>query len=223
MTIEYPKIETLYDRDKNFKVDPALVRCPEFEAVKTWHVTEKVDGMNVRVVIDLNHALGSVKFCGRTDNADMPPKLIAHLDEVFPLAKLVTVFQPGNEIVLFGEGYGGKIQSGGRYRPDPSFRLFDVLIGKWWMDIRSLEDIAGKLGVQTVPTLGTIDWLPVSADDLDRILMNSGNNSIVAENEGGVGCRAEGIVARSSPLMLTRSGHRIMWKLKYKDFQDGAK
>ena len=33
-----------------------------------------------------------------------------------------------NDVILFGEGYGAKIQNGGLYRSDNSFILFDVMI-----------------------------------------------------------------------------------------------
>ena len=47
--MQYPKIETVWDRDeKTFRVKPGELRWPEFAALRFWHVTEKIDGCNGR-------------------------------------------------------------------------------------------------------------------------------------------------------------------------------
>ena len=64
--IEYPKIESLYDRDETthrFKIGE--FRCPEFEYLyeNMWSATEKVDGTNIRVDwngIDVTLAVGII-------------------------------------------------------------------------------------------------------------------------------------------------------------------
>lgn len=53
--IEYPKIETLFDRDEvTHKVIVGKWRLPEFEYLQNnnWSFTEKIDGTNVRVMWD---------------------------------------------------------------------------------------------------------------------------------------------------------------------------
>ena len=214
---KYPKIETLYNRDeKTYKVIPTELRLAEFSNIRRWQITEKVDGTNVRVELSPE---GEISFAGRTDNAQMPVKLLEYLQTTFTVEKLQAVFDKaeGNEILLFGEGYGEKIQKGGIYRKGMSFRLFDVLVGFWWLEPMAIADIASKLNIQTVPLLGEIDSLPQTADDLKALIGHDGN-SAVAMQEGGQGGRAEGIVARTSPLLLTRRGDRMMWKLKFSDF-----
>ena len=211
--IEYPKIETLYDRnEKTHKVIPSQLRLPEFGNIKSWRVTEKIDGTNVRISFT---PPGKIIFSGRTDNAQMPVKLLDHLLQVFTVDKLSAVFQEAEtEVMLFGEGYGEKIQNGGNYRAGISFRLFDVLIGGWWLEPDSLVVIAGGLGIETVPYVAQIGSLPETRDDLLGIIQSSH----VATLEKGQEYQAEGIVARTYPLLLTRSGKRLMWKLKFRDF-----
>ncbi len=213
--MEYPKIETLWNRDeRTHKVIPGALRLAEFGNIKVWHVTEKIDGMNVRVILAPG---GSVTYTGRTDNAQMPVPLLAYLSQAIPLTRLIDVFDIGQQVILFGEGYGGKIQKGGNYRPDSALRLFDVRVGEWWMEPEAVADVARKLNVSTVPDLGLIDYLPHTAGELTHIL-NSGH-SVVSATEGGNSSYAgEGIVARTVPLMFTRRGERVMWKLKFKDF-----
>jgi hypothetical protein len=209
--MEYPKIETLYDRDlKTFKVITDHVRCPEFDIVNRWYVTEKIDGTNVRVFWDA--ANKEVRFGGRTDNAQMPVFLLEHLRSTFTVDRL-SFFE--SDMILYGEGYGAKIQKGGgNYRTGVSFRLFDVLIGKWWLEPYSVEEIAMQLDISTAPALGIISYLPRCISDLNSLV----EHSIVAAQENAMTVQAEGIVARSYPLLFTRSGKRVMWKLKFKDF-----
>lgn len=208
--MEYPKIETLFVRDtKTFKVTDEL-RLPEFDLVKRWLVTEKIDGTNVRVFFDDTE--GTVRYGGRTDNAQMPTFLLAHLQEVFTVGAFRRAFDPGAEAVLFGEGYGPKIQKGGNYRSDVSFRLFDVRVGDWWLNWGDVEDVARKLCIETVPVLNRDASLHSATASLRR-------PSEVAGAEGGDSAFVqEGIVARTDPLLMTRNGHRLMWKLKAKDY-----
>jgi hypothetical protein len=224
IALEYPKIETLYDRDVKHKVDVSKVRCPEFLLVKEWQITEGVDGTNVRVAL---HPDGSVEYGGRTNNAQMPVALGEYLRKTFAeTAMQNALIQPNTscpEAILFGEGYGEKIQGcGGRYRKGVSFRLFDVAIRGadgsrwWWQGRESMERMAAALGVEMVPMLCHIRALPQSDTDLEDL---AGRYSSVAYRDGGdLSLIKEGIVARTEPLLFDRSGSRVMWKLKFRDF-----
>lgn len=215
--LEYPKIETLYNRDEaTRKVIPGQLRLGEFGNIRRWQITEKVDGTNVRIGLSPE---GTVSFNGRTDNAQMPLQLMNSLQATFTAEKLCAVFATENrsEVLLFGEGYGAKIQKGGIYRRDMAFRLFDVLVGPWWLEPADIADVATQLGILTVPFLGEIEALPPTLDALKALLGNAGNSTVAIQDQGSGG-RAEGIVARTSPLLLTRRGQRLMWKLKFRDF-----
>lgn len=216
--MKYPKIETLYNRDKDtFKVIPSELRLPEFGLVKRWLVTEKVDGTNIRVMLDTD---GNVTFEGRTDRAQIPAHLLRHLDDMFTQELMCSLFEPNElgypEVTLFGEGYGEKIQKGGNYRKGVSFRLFDVRVGDWWLNWSSVQEIARNLGIKTVPYLGYIDFLPTCYAELEDVI----SLSVVAEEECGKLIRPEGIVCRTEPLLLMRNGQRLIFKLKFKDFRE---
>ena len=212
---EYPKIETLYVRDEQTKkVDPTKLRCPEFGIVTSWSISEKIDGTNIRIGLDEQ---GHLQISGRTDAAQIPTPLLSHLMQTFPEEKLREKFPDGaGAVTLFGEGYGPKIQKGGgNYRATPSFRLFDVLYGRWWLERDGIVDVANAFGVRPVPSwLHSRPDFPTSHESLQKII----GQSLVALDDGGPGCQAEGIVARSVPLLLNRAGERVMWKLKFKDF-----
>lgn len=217
--IEYPKIETLYNRDPAaFTVKADEFRLPEFGNVRTWLVTEKIDGTNIRVHFDGER----VRFGGRTDRAQIPVPLLNVLSDLLTVERMAAALPNGG--TLFGEGYGPKIQKGGgNYRGSPGFRLFDVRVGDWWLRWDDVRDVATKLSIHTAPALTrTLDGedLPVSEAGLRNVLAHS----LVARSEAGRDdIEPEGIVARSYPELLSRRGDRLMWKLKYSDFRAGKR
>jgi len=156
---EYPKIETLLERDERFKVISGHWRLPEFAylAEAEWLWTEKVDGTNVRVMMDNN----ALRFGGRTDAAQMPTFLLSKLQETFSLEGMVAAFTRNGvvakQVCLYGEGYGAKIQKGGgNYKRDGvDFVLFDVWIDGWWLRFADVAEIADVLGIRCVPIVGS--------------------------------------------------------------------
>lgn len=211
---KYHKIQTVFKRDPETKFKTLLegqYSLPEFEYLKDneWVFTEKVDGMNIRVT----YSGETIKFNGKTDNAQLHTELIENLHKIFDdkLNYFKENFIPleGQEtsVCLYGEGYGAGIQKGGCYRQDKSFVLFDILIGDWWLQRKDVEDIATKLSLDIVPILGT-----GTLSDMIKIT-REGFGSRWGEFQ------AEGIVARPKAELRTRSGHRLITKIKCKDFK----
>lgn len=217
--MEYPKIETLFERDGKFVVTEVL-RNPVYGTFKEWHVTEKIDGTNIRVTLT---GAGEVHVQGRTDNAQIHGQLVKYLYETFAPEKmkaaLWTPDQAGNprpvKAILYGEGYGAGIQKAGiLYRPDKAFRLFDVLIDdRHWLTWPNVEDVALKLGIKTAPHLG--NW------PLEEIVarVKTGVRSVVALDDRGDDCvLAEGVIGRTVGPLFDSQGRRIILKLKTCDF-----
>ncbi len=206
---EYPKINSIFKRDEQTHrfLDDQWSQ-PEFEYLQNneWIFTEKVDGTNIRVYWEPLIS-PTVTFGGRTDNAQIPTFLYSKLQELFPVGKFQSVF-PDTSLCLYGEGYGAKIQKcGGNYNPKGcDFVLFDVLIGEWWLKREDVEDIAGKLGLQTVPVIG-------KGNIAEAIKVVTGGLKSVWGD-----FKAEGLVLRPSVELKTRSGQRIITKLKWRDF-----
>ena len=206
--MQYPKINTIWKRDENnkFRIIEGDYSKIEFTAIKKWNITEKIDGTNIRVI----YKNGIVSFGGRTDNAQIPAHLYEYLQRTFTLPIMLEVFGDA-DVVLFGEGYGPKIQKGGGlYRKDVGFILFDAYIDGWWVLRNSIEDISDKIGIHYVPLIGTMKINEAVE------YVQSKPNSIIA-NEPKI---MEGIVARSTPLLLFRDGNPLMWKLKVRDYKD---
>jgi hypothetical protein len=230
--LEYPKIETLFVRDEVTHRIPMYVperalRRVEFSVPSRWLLTEKIDGTNIRIPFSTKAAASPsgdssyVGVRGRTDAAQIPPFLLSFLQETFTLEKLLASFDPDTIGILFGEGYGPRIQKGGgNYRSDVSFRLFDVVVfgaddhAAWWLDWNDIEDVARKLGIETVPVVGRGVGLGEAIQTVE-----AGLGSAVAYQENGrTDVNAEGVVARTDPLLFDRRGHRLVWKLKERDF-----
>jgi hypothetical protein len=143
----------------------------------------------------------------------MPIPLVNHLQQTFHRDKMLQVFPNAHKVILFGEGYGPKIQAcGSRYRSDVSFILFDVWIDGWWLEKSSVIDIADQLDIEH-----TINQQIMTTQEVVEYV-KSKPLSYVAEDRTLV---MEGVMARSYPLMLFRQ-HKtpIMFKLKVRDFPD---
>lgn len=209
---EYHKIQTLFKRDMKNNGKSLLEgkwTLPEFEflAGNTWVFTEKVDGTNIRVMF----RDGKITFGGKTDAAQIPAQLVERLNEKFlPLADLMqNTF--GCDACLYGEGYGAKIQKDGdNYRKDQDFVLFDVKVGDWWLQRVDVEDIASKLGLDIVPIIGEGTLFDAISLTRSGIISTWGDFN------------AEGIVARPKIELKTRSGQRIITKIKSRDFNAGG-
>ena len=207
--IEYTKIPNVCRREtfgKNKLIEDEF-NSLEIEYLKDnlWEFTEKVDGTNIRICWDGYR----VSFAGRTDKAQIPTHLLAKLEELFGGESKEEIFEQtfGNkEVILFGEGYGEKIQKGGSLYGPVNFILFDVYIGGYWLDRGAVADIATKFGIDRVPLIfiGNLE---------------SGVNFIKTHPKSRLrDAEMEGIVGRPLVQMFSRTGQRIMVKIKCRDF-----
>jgi hypothetical protein len=208
---QYQKIQTVYFRDPENNHKTLLEGTwskPEFELLKDidWVCTEKIDGTNIRIMWDGE----SVRFGGKTDNAQIPTILIRSLQDTFTNEKMKECFPDADNVCLYGEGYGKKIQKGGNYLPNRAdFILFDVKIGDWWLSRDANEDVAKKLNIGVVPIIGI--WKLEEAIEF----VKKGFKSTIAENKEYI---AEGLIMKPVVELFNRKGERIISKVKYKDF-----
>lgn len=203
--VEYNKIETLFVRDttgsKKLIEGQYRNETVRYLASNLWEFTEKIDGTNIRVCWD-GH---KITFGGRTDRAQIPAHLYAKLQEIFLTTEVEELFEQKfgeREVILFGEGYGVKIQNGGLYRPDVGFILFDVLINGNYQPRDTVEGLAMCFGLEIVPIVlrGTIE---------------DGINYVKAQPKSTIGTAPmEGIVGRPMVEMRDRCGNRVIVKIK---------
>lgn len=213
---QYPKIQSLYLRDERGKMLFGEFTRPEFQLIDRWLVTEKIDGTNIRLGFTREDGPDGkgmgVVIGGRTDNAQIPTKLLGCLNTMIEISKagVASIMDEHDldSITLYGEGYGAGIQSGGIYRQDQSFILFDVQVNdRIWLDWDAVQDTALRLGIDVVPS-----WQGWSLSGIKELVEGGFDNL-------SMGGDAEGIVARSPVPLYNQRGERVMFKLKAKDFK----
>ena len=209
---EYTKIETIFERDMDGtkKLIEGKFRNEAVEYLKDnkWECTEKIDGTNIGIVWD-GH---KVSYQGRTERAQIPAHLMNKLIELFGGNDNEELFEQKfgeMQVILFGEGYGAKIQNGGNYRNDVSFILFDVYLPEQnlWLKREAIEDIAKTFGIDVVPIVlcGTLQ------EAVDYVKSNPKSTIGTADMEG--------LVCKPMIDMLDRMGRRLIVKVKVRDFQ----
>ena len=209
---EYIKIDTVYERNTtgNKRLIEGQFRDETVKFLKNcdWVWTEKIDGTNIGVVWD-GH---SVSFQGRTERAQIPTPLVNKLNEMFGGDVNEELFEQlfgEMHVIIYGEGYGDKIQKVGKlYRDDVSFIIFDIYLPEkdLWLRRESIEDIAKTFGVDVVPIVftGTID---------------AAVRYVKFEPSSRFGTAPmEGLVGRPAVEVRDRQGRRVIVKVKVKDF-----
>lgn len=182
----------------------------EFIGIDLWVIQEKIDGTNIRIFKN-----GEIR--GRTDQATIPLELLQYLQSIFTPEKIQSLFGDKN-VILFGEGYGAKIQRfGSQYLDHQSFILFDAYINGMWVNIDKIPGIAEAFGVRYAPyipwneNLGLIEW---EINDIIKFVQSK-PKSLISQKE----LMIEGIVAKPYPILLFQNGDPLYWKLKCKDFE----
>lgn len=207
--IEYVKIPNIFKREtfgKNKLIEGEYSSC-ELSYLKDamWEFEEKIDGTNIRICWDGYR----VSFMGRTDRAQIPAHLLAKLEELFGGESKEELFEQTfgkKEVILFGEGYGEKIQKGGGLYGKVDFRLFDVYVDGFWLVQDAVDGIAKTFSIETAPFMfhGTLE------DGVEYIKDHPKSKLRDAEMEG--------VVGRPLVQMFSRTGERIMVKIKCRDF-----
>jgi len=204
---KYHKIHSLFKRDmKTHRLINGDYSRPEFENIMVWDVYEKIDGTNIRIGYFPEQQ--KVKIGGRTENADIPAHLLGILLEKFPLTKFQEIFKD-TPVILWGEGYGPKIQkAGASYSDSPGFALFDVSINRKFLSRDNLAGIASQFDVHAVPFVGKMQCI-----DVIEYIANKPESIFSKHSQ-----TTEGVVCTPVYEMYDRRGERIIFKLKCIDY-----
>lgn len=208
---EYIKIETPFERDtegsKKLIENKWRNETVRYLRSAKWQFTEKIDGTNISVVWD-GH---KVEFHGRTERAQIPAHLVNRLNVLFGGETNEELFEQTfseTPMILYGEGYGAKIQNGGLYRDDVDFILFDVYQpdSDVWLKRESVEGIAKTFGVDVVPI--------ILEGDIDNAVEYVKQKPMSTIGKAPM----EGLVGRPEVELKDRLGKRVIVKIKTKDF-----
>lgn len=152
----------------------------------------------------------------RLQDAQTKPSFLSFLNdkltEMFCNPETEQVFEQlfgEKEVILFGEGYGNRIQKVGHlYRSDNSFILFDVYMveSDLWLQRDAIEDVARALGIDAVPIVfkGTLDEAVAYVKTCPQSTIGT--------------APMEGIVCKPIVDVLTRNKERVIVKVKVRDF-----
>jgi len=245
----YQKINTIFMRDaKNVIMPYEPFVEPEFNYLRglKWRGECKIDGTNMRIEVTKSEVwddlmkpskLEGVKFnvriAGKTDNAQIPPKLLKFMEDNYPKDKVLASlglkeFIPVNEwesehnwleydqipniYTIYGEGYGAGIQkAGGNYiKNGVGFIVFDVKVNDIYLKTDARDEIANKLGAPIVPLMGYF-----TLDEAIEYVRN-GFKTGLWDNKDFI---EEGLVLRPAFGLKNRMGKRLIVKVKYEDFQ----
>jgi hypothetical protein len=129
-------------------------------------------------------------------------------DKNFLIKKFEEIF-PDQDVVIFGEHYGGKCQGMSHtYGKVSKFIGFDVKVGNVWLNVPNAEDVCDNFNIEFVH----YDKIEVNLDNLNKY---RDNPSVQAYRNGcGNDKKREGIVLRPFIEMRTNNGERVICKYK---------
>jgi hypothetical protein len=209
-------------------IQPGIWGDPIFGTIQYWHVTEKIDGTNVTIELDLGNK--TIEFWGHHTKSIMQPQLLEFLKREFKYENLCQFFDPSKArtVYLQGEGYGPGVQHKiGQcpYGDQIGFVMFDIVIDGVWLQQDTVHQMAYMMNIPTVPEIGimTKDEIHkfIESEPFSRFAVDHNPKVRVYEDKTPLPVM-EGIVARSDPLVCHRIPPHdpIMFKLKGRDLRE---
>lgn len=123
----------------------------------------------------------------------------------------------GDEITVYGEAYGGKIQGmRGTYGPALRFVAFEVKIGECWLAVPDAAQVVCGLGLEFVH----FALVPAELSALDA--QRDADSEQAKRNGMGPGLKREGIVIRPPSELRKNNGERLIAKHKRPEFGETA-
>jgi hypothetical protein len=230
---EYHKINAPFKRDEKGKMLHGEWCMPELEYLSRleWEFTEKVDGTNIRLYFE-NNKNGTAAFdiAGRTDNAQIPKPLMERLMELcqYVNKSVAAVMDERDikELTVYGEGYGPRINGGGKYADTAEFVAFDIKVGDFWLLRKDVDDFCAKVGLESVPVLGRSTLHEGFELVRTGCMLSMSGGKIAHISSKFTGLRsmwgpfeAEGVIAVPAVPLFDRAGRRIITKIKARDFK----
>jgi ATP-dependent RNA circularization protein (DNA/RNA ligase family) len=207
---EYHKIETLCKFDQaTKKFLPNTFYNPNVEILQNhkWEFTEKIDGTNFRIYWN-GHTLS---YAGRTDNAVFSEEQQTFIKEKLVNDVMTTSFESifkDNEVIVYGELFGNKIQKDGQLYTDGKglgFKVFDVYKEGHFMNYKHMIYLCKELGYDVVP-LALTGTIAEGIAYVENNLLSTFSKATL-----------EGLVGKPIGDFLDYRGNRIVVKIKRRD------
>ena len=214
---KYTKFSSPFKKDdKYYNTKELNQQLPKGE----WVITEKIDGTNIRIILtkpdEEGHRkveVGSRKLI--LNREDKGSKQFFDCLEEVNLHKLVEYFKDVNStVIIYGEGYGAGVQTGGIYSPNKNFRVFDIRIGEAYQDFEYVIKVCMDCQLNLVPIYGGVKDITYTSCKSD---LSNFQRTLIKEGTGG---KPEGLVYKFEPVLLNKYKERLIFKVKFKDFDE---
>lgn len=202
--MNYQKIPNLYEFDQERKKYNTLVYSThEIDYLRKlqWLCTEKVDGMNIRVIWDGY----DISFAGRKETSKLPNYVQSLLKETFDdnMKTLIEQMFKEKEVIFFMECYGGRVQKGAYNINEERLIGFDINVDGKYLDRYDAFAIFHELELDVIPVVSVCDIHAAS------LIVMSGCASNLDETSG-----MEGLVCTPNVPLNDNNGNRIIVKIK---------
>lgn len=167
-----------------------------------WEYTRKIDGENIRIQWDGEQALWN----GKSNNFQCGAEFTDYMNRTFLEEIFEEKFERDKVVTIFGEKMGPKTQGNELGLDKDELVLYDVNINGIWLSKDDVQLIASYFNVRTV-----LDFMP-------NVLTGCTLQELIKLCSEGQFKDWEGIVATPLVEMRDQSGHRVIVKIKNKDY-----
>ncbi len=221
----YGKIPALYKRDSDspkqvIPVVKDMYIAQLDHAYALWQLSEKIDGTNVRIIWDGYE----VRFAGRKSD-QLQPNVQSAIEEQHPhLEAMFEQVFDGQEVTVYGEGFGPGVNKGGKYGDRIRFRGFDVVIGGSELNPADAYDVIRQLGLSPVKVYPMAEPYPSRLFRMMQDIVAGSSqyhymHSAYLHSEFG-DFYPEGYVMRPRVNLYKKNGSAIKVKLTFRDAED---
>lgn len=180
-----------------------LYRVPE---LLECYALEKVHGTSSHIAYRQGKVLFHAGGVSHQNFVDL-------FNEGFLVQKFQEKFLETDEVGIYGESFGGKLQGMSEtYGKELRFLAFDVKINGKWLDVPAAEGLAGEFGIGFVPYERgplCLSWLDEQRDKPSLVAVPSDKFQM-----------REGIVIRPIHEMFYKDGSRVITKHKRPEFRE---
>lgn len=167
-----------------------------------WVYSRKVDGENIRIQWDGEKAIWN----GKSNNFQCGADFTKYMNETFLEEIFEEKFGRDKVVTIFGEKMGPKTQGNELGLKKDELIIFDVNVNGTWLSGVDVVEVAHYFGCRTVFSLMPHGMKPES---LHNLIMMCANGEFKDW---------EGIVARPLVEMRDQDNHRVIVKIKNRDY-----
>lgn len=167
-----------------------------------WGYTRKVDGENIRIQWDGEQALWN----GKSNAFQCSAEFTDYMNNTFLEEIFEEKFERDKVVTIFGEKMGPKTQGNELGLEKDELVLYDVNINGTWLSKDNVQSVANYFGARTV-----LDFMP-------QVLTGCTLQELIKLCSEGQFKDWEGVVATPLVEMRDQGGHRVIVKIKNRDY-----